>query len=125
LAEYVERQELPMLTVNEEPIQLHVVTNEEPGPSRRNIQPSPVIASTPPPPTSPSPAPPPPAQHATPQRSPRRRRLRRDPPMSAEAARRALVRISEERAAIERRNSDTLESLLLEIREIKDILRSR
>ncbi|CAD0204883.1 unnamed protein product [Chrysodeixis includens] len=107
------------------PVQIHATMSpeHEPGPSSR---------VTPPPP--PPPATPPTLEHtastidlpSTPRRSPRRRRhTRREPPMSQDAARRALIRISERRANIEEQNSVTLKKILEEMKEIKEILRFR
>ncbi|XP_050670211.1 uncharacterized protein LOC126968990 [Leptidea sinapis] len=86
----------------------------EPGPSR---------VTHPPPVLSPSGAP---ELKITPLRSQHRRRhMRREPPMTQDAALRALVCVSEKRAKIEEQNSETLKKLLQEMKEIKEILRLR
>ena len=96
--------------------------------ARASTQPMPAMASTPPMPalaTTPPPQPAPAATSralSTPRRTPRRRqRQRRVVPMSADTARRALVNMSEERVRLDERRNLVLESLILELREIKDI----
>ncbi|KAJ0172502.1 hypothetical protein K1T71_011641 [Dendrolimus kikuchii] len=97
------------------------------------------IPSTSPPPLSPLTStplrsPPAVALPSTPRGSPRRRRRRREAPLTAEAARRALMRESQRRADLEEReaqrravvderNSVMLRELVDEVKQIKDLLR--
>ncbi|KAJ8704994.1 hypothetical protein PYW08_012314 [Mythimna loreyi] len=91
----------------------------------------PLIPSEPPPeappPAASPPSPPTPAAspHASASPPRRRHRQRRMKPMSADAARRALVNTSEERLRIEERRNQILENLTLEIRELKYVLMNR
>ncbi|CAD0206351.1 unnamed protein product [Chrysodeixis includens] len=117
-----ERDSESILTLR--PVQIHATMS--PG----KIEPRPSTRVTPPPPATP-----PTLEHTatatadlpcTPRRSPRRRRhAQREPPMTQDAARRALIRISERRANIEEQNSETLKKILEEMKEIKEILRLR
>ncbi|XP_052745475.1 myb-related transcription factor, partner of profilin-like [Bicyclus anynana] len=112
--------DLPMVILEEEP---------GPGPSSSRLSPpqpdshplptSPPLPTTPPRAVTPRPVP-----ISTPRRSPRRRR-RRVTPLTQDAARRELIRISDRRAEIEEANRDTLIKLLEEIRGIKEMLLSR
>ncbi|VVC94777.1 unnamed protein product, partial [Leptidea sinapis] len=88
----------------------------DPGPSR----------VTQPPPVLPSSGAPEIQNTSSPLRSPRRRRhRRREPPITQDAARRALIAISERRVFIEEQKSLTLKKILQEMKEIRELMRLR